>query len=117
MDPGVSLREFRDDGEGITQPVAMLKDPYVYILTNKVRGTLYIGVTSNLRQRVWQHQEHLVEGFTNRYNLNLLVWFEQHDTMLSAIAKEKVMKRWHRQWKIELIETPNPTWRDLFAEL
>ena len=95
----------------------MSKDPYVYILTNKARGTLYVGVTSNLKQRSWQHKEHLVEGFTKRYNLNFLVWFERHDTILSAIAKEKTMKRWHRQWKIELIETTNPTWRDLFEEL
>ena len=87
------------------------------MLASARNGTLYVGVTSNLIQRVWQHKNGLVEGFTKRYKTQLLVWFEQHEEMLGAIAREKAIKKWERQWKLNLIETGNPEWRDLYAEL
>jgi putative endonuclease len=89
----------------------------VYILTNQPRGTLYAGVTSNLPQRIAQHREKLVDGFTNRYKLNRLVWYEVHDSAESAIAREKNIKKWNRLWKIELIESTNPSWTDLYTEI
>jgi len=89
----------------------------VYILTNQPRGTLYIGVTSNLAQRIGQHREKLVAGFTNRYGLDRLVWYEPHENAESAIVREKKIKKWSRLWKIELIEGVNPDWRDLYLEI
>ena len=77
-----------------------MKAPCVYILANKPNGTLYIGVTSNLVQRVWQHRNDLVEGFTKRYGVHRLVWYEAHENMESAITREKMLKRWKRAWKI-----------------
>ena len=94
-----------------------MKQPAVYILASQRNGTLYIGVTSNLVQRVYQHREILADGFSKQYGVKMLVWFEQHDTMESAIAREKAMKKWHRQWKINLIETHNPEWRDLWDDI
>jgi putative endonuclease len=90
------------------------KQFYVYILASKRNGTLYIGVTSNFVQRIWQHKEGLVEGFTKKYNIKLLVYFEVHETVESAITREKQMKKWERAWKIKLIESNNPEWRDLY---
>jgi putative endonuclease len=95
----------------------MTKQFCVYILSNKLRGTLYVGVTSNLLQRVAQHREKLVAGFTAKYGLNLLVWYEQHENAESAIVREKQIKKWSRLWKIELIEQANPEWRDLYGEI
>ena len=94
-----------------------MKQPTVYILASQRNGTLYIGVTSNLVHRVYQHREILADGFSKQYGVKMLVWFEQHDTMESAIAREKAMKKWHRQWKINLIETHNPEWRDLWDDI
>ncbi|MGE3106285.1 MAG: GIY-YIG nuclease family protein [Lysobacterales bacterium] len=94
-----------------------MKQPCVYLLASKRNGTLYVGVTSNLPQRVWQHRNHLVEGFTRRYGVDRLVCFELHETMLSAIAREKAIKEWRRAWKLELIEDQNPEWKDLFETL
>ena len=94
-----------------------MKTPAVYILTNKPDGVLYIGVTSNLAQRVWVHKNDLAQGFTKRYRLHTLVWYEVHDTMESAIRREKAMKKWNRPWKVELIEKTNPAWRDLYDEI
>jgi putative endonuclease len=91
--------------------------PCVYILASKRNGTLYIGVTSDLVQRVWQHKEALVEGFTKRYGIKMLVWYEQHGTMESAIAREKALKEWQRAWKLKLIETTNPEWRDIYEDI
>ena len=93
-----------------------MKAPCVYILANKPNGTLYIGVTSNLVQRVWQHKNDLVEGFTKRYGVHRLVWYEAHENMESAITREKMLKRWKRAWKIRLIEKGNPRWLDLYDE-
>jgi putative endonuclease len=89
----------------------------VYLLASGFRGTLYTGVTSDLLGRVYQHREEVTRGFTSRYGVKRLVWFEPHETMESAIAREKSIKRWQRQWKIELIERDNPTWRDLAEDL
>jgi putative endonuclease len=94
-----------------------MKNPCVYILANKRNGTLYTGVTSNLVQRVWQHKEGQAEGFTKKYGVKLLVWYEVHETMESAIAREKQIKAGNRQKKLLLIETKNPQWLDLYAEI
>jgi putative endonuclease len=91
--------------------------PAVYIMANHKSGTLYTGVTSDLPQRVWQHREGIVEGFTSKHNCKRLVWFELHATMDHAIAREKQIKGGSRKAKIALIETKNPEWRDLFFEL
>jgi putative endonuclease len=90
------------------------KQPAVYILASRRNGTLYIGVTSDLIKRVWQHNNDLVAGFTKRYNVHRLVYIELHETMESALTREKQMKKWNRAWKLELIEKRNPGWRDLW---
>jgi putative endonuclease len=90
--------------------------PCVYILASATRGTLYIGVTSNLPARVWQHKNDQMEGFTHRYRVHTLVWYEVHESMESAILREKALKAWKRAWKIELIERTNPDWRDLLRD-
>ena len=95
----------------------MTKQPAVYILASKRNGTLYIGVTSDLIKRIWQHQQDLVAGFTRKYQVHTLVYFEQHGDMIQSIQREKQMKKWNRAWKIELIEKNNPTWRDLWPEI
>ena len=89
--------------------------PCVYMMASGVHGTIYIGVTSNLPEREWQHHKSH-SGFTARYNVKRLVWFEHHETMQAAIQREKNMKRWKRAWKIELIETHNPQWHRLHPE-
>jgi putative endonuclease len=94
-----------------------MKCPCVYILASRRNGTLYVGVTSDLVKRVWQHKHDLVAGFTSRYHVHLLVWYEVHSSMGSAIRREKAIKKWKRCWKIELIEQENPEWRDLYGEL
>jgi putative endonuclease len=86
-------------------------------MANKRNGTIYVGVTSDLPGRTWQHREGLVEGFTKRYGCKLLVWFERHDTMEGAITREKQIKAGNRKAKLALIEAANPTWRDLFDEI
>jgi putative endonuclease len=91
--------------------------PCVYLLASKRNGTLYVGVTSNLPARVWQHRNGAVRGFTREYGVRLLVWFEHHPTMESAISREKRIKKWNRAWKMELIEAENPEWRDLAEDL
>jgi putative endonuclease len=90
---------------------------YVYILANKKNGTLYIGVTNDLVKRVFEHKNDLVEGFTKKYGVHQLVYFEQTSDITSAITREKQIKKWRRQWKIELIEEKNPEWKDLFLDL
>jgi putative endonuclease len=94
-----------------------VKQPCVYLLASKRNGTLYVGVTSNLVQRVWQHKNDLAEGFTRRYRIHMLVWYEQCESMQAAIAREKAIKEWKRVWKIRLIEMTNPQWRDLYEDI
>jgi putative endonuclease len=89
----------------------------VYLLASRPRGTLYVGVTSDLVKRVWEHKQGLVEGFTKKYRVKSLVWFEQTESIEAAIAREKQIKKWNRAWKVELIEKTNPAWRDLFPEI
>jgi putative endonuclease len=93
------------------------KQPVVYILANKRNGTLYIGVTSDLAKRIWEHKNNIVEGFTEKYKVHQLVWYEMHETMESAIIREKRLKDWRRAWKIELIVRMNPDWLDLYETL
>ena len=95
----------------------MLKQPCVYMLASKRNGTLYIGVTSDLIKRVYQHRMELVEGFSKRYGIHDLVWYEVHETMESAIQREKQLKNWSRQAKITLLERTNPDWHDLWMDL
>ena len=94
-----------------------MKNYYVYILSSKRNGTLYIGVTNNLVRRVYEHKEDLIEGFTKKYNVKTLVYYEIHSDIKKAIEREKQMKKWYRKWKIELIEKTNPKWKDLYTEL
>jgi putative endonuclease len=91
--------------------------PCVYILASAERGTLYIGVTSDLPGRLWQHRNDVVSGFSNRYQVHRLVWYEVHGEMESAILREKRIKKWNRAWKLELIESTNPGWRDLASDI
>ncbi|RYF99648.1 MAG: GIY-YIG nuclease family protein [Caulobacteraceae bacterium] len=95
------------------------RDAYiaVYILTDRMRGTLYIGVTSQLSRRMWEHREGVRDGFTKRYGLKRLVWYEPYEDMSNAIQREKSLKRWPRDWKINLIERENPHWSDLYDSL
>ncbi|WP_231587262.1 GIY-YIG nuclease family protein [Methylophilus sp. TWE2] len=87
------------------------------MLASQRNGTLYVGVTSNLVKRVWDHKSNLIDGFTKKYHVHHLVWYEQATTMQAAIAREKQLKAWKRQWKVELIETTNPYWNDLYEGL
>ncbi len=87
------------------------------MLSNERNGTLYIGVTSNLVQRVWQHKQSLADGFTKKYGLKKLVWFEASDNMASVIQREKQIKKWNREWKKELVEKTNPYWNDLYDSI
>ena len=100
---------------GMTE--ASVKIPCVYMLASRRNGTLYIGVTSDVVQRVWQHRNDLVGGFTKQYGVHRLVWYEVHETMESAIVREKALKKWNRAWKVRLIEEGNPDWVDLYEEV
>jgi putative endonuclease len=93
------------------------KQPCVYILASHRNGTLYIGVTSDLTKRVWEHKQDLVKGFTSKYGVHCLVYYEVHGDMVPAITREKQLKKWRRQWKLRLIEEHNPEWRDLWTEI
>ena len=95
----------------------MQKQPAVYILANKRNGTLYIGVTSDLPKRAWEHKNDLVEGFSSKYKIHRLVYYEIYGDMMSAITREKQIKKWNRAWKLELIEEENPEWNDLWNEI
>jgi len=90
---------------------------FVYILTNRPKGVLYVGVTNDLARRIWQHRSKAVAGFTRTYGVTRLVYYEEHASILQAREREGAMKRWRRVWKFKLIEEVNPTWRDLYDEL
>ena len=94
-----------------------MKTFYVYILATRKDGPLYVGVTSYLQKRIYEHKSRAVPGFTKRFNIDKLVWFERHETAEAAITKEKQLKRWKRSWKKELIESANPEWCDLYETL
>jgi putative endonuclease len=94
-----------------------MKKFYVYLLCNKRNGTLYAGVTSDLVKRVYEHKNHLVDGFTKEYGVHRLVWLETHESAESAITREKQIKKWKRTWKLKLIEQYNPEWNDLYENI
>ena len=94
-----------------------MKNYYIYILASKRNGTLYIGVTNDLIKRVYEHKNKLVEGFTKKYNIDMLVYYEVSENIESAIIREKQLKKWNRNWKLELIENFNPEWKDLYLGL
>ncbi len=94
-----------------------MKQYYVYILASKKNGTLYIGVTNNLPKRVYEHKNNLIEGFTRKYSVHNLVYYESYSDVYAAIAREKAMKKWKRAWKIALIEKANPLWKDLYCDI
>ena len=91
--------------------------PCVYILASKRNGTLYVGATSNLVRRVWEHKNNVVEGFTKRYSVHNLVWYEAHPTLNSAYWRERAIKEWQREWKVQLIEEANPDWLNLYESI
>jgi putative endonuclease len=95
----------------------MRKRFFVYILANRLKGVLYVGVTNDLGRRIWEHKTKVVPGFTSKYGVTRLVYFEEYASILEARARERALKRWRRAWKFKLIEDTNPTWRDLFDEL
>ena len=94
-----------------------MKTYYVYILANKRNGTLYIGVTNNLQRRVFEHKQNQIKGFTNKYKVHRLVYYESTSDIKAALQREKQLKKWERSWKIELIEKDNPSWQDLYEIL
>ena len=94
-----------------------MKEAFVYILASKKNGTLYVGVTNNLLRRMYEHKEGLIDGFTKRYGIKLLVYYEIHPDITQAIMREKAIKKWLRKWKINLIEKTNPNWKDLYETI
>jgi len=94
-----------------------MKTYYIYILTSKKNGTLYIGLTNNLVRRIFEHKSGLIKGFTKKYSVNKLVYFENYSDINAAILREKRLKKWKRQWKIEMIQKENPEWEDLYEDL
>jgi putative endonuclease len=90
---------------------------YVYILASGMYGTLYVGVTNNLVRRIWEHKNDLVAGFTRDYRVHRLVWFEMHESAIGAITREKQVKKWNRDWKVNLIQAKNPEWNDLYETI
>jgi putative endonuclease len=95
----------------------MIRQPCVYFLASKRNGTLYTGVTSDLVKRIWEHKTGVIKGFTCQYHVHMLVWFENHETMESAIQREKNIKEWKRGWKLEIIERQNSGWHDLYEKI
>ena len=96
---------------------AMKQESYVYVLASKRNATLYIGVTSNLMKRIWEHKNKLIPGFTAKYGISRLVYHEQHNDIMEAIRREKALKKWLRKWKLALIEANNPNWIDLYDNI
>ena len=95
----------------------MARQPAVYILASRRNGTLYVGVTSDLVKRIWHHRNMSAEGITSKYSVHRLVYFEAHNTMLDALSREKRLKKWHRSWKLKIIEEQNPQWLDLWDQI
>ena len=94
-----------------------MKQSYIYILASERNGTLYVGVTTNLIKRIYEHKQNLVEGFTNKYSVHNLVYYEVHNDIEAAILREKQIKKWNRRWKLRLVEEMNPEWRDLYQDI
>jgi len=116
------LNNYVIPGEDRTQGVRSegrepnLKRYFIYLLASKPYGTLYVGVTGDLAERTWQHRSDLIDGFTKKYGVHLLVWFEEWGDIRDAIGREKQIKGWNRAWKIKLIEKQNPRWQDLYED-
>lgn len=108
---------FLDHASSINLGYGMDKSSYVYILASGMNGTLYVGVTSNLIRRVWEHREGLVDGFSKQYGVKSLVWYEVHTEITEAIRREKQIKKWNRAWKVELIQKSNPRWLDRYVDI
>jgi putative endonuclease len=94
-----------------------MKQYFLYILASKKNGTLYVGVTGDLLKRIYEHKQNIVEGFTKKYNVHTLVYYERYSDIVEAITREKQIKKWNRKWKLKLIEDMNPEWKDLYAEI
>ena len=94
-----------------------MKQYYTYILASRKNGTLYVGVTSDLLKRIYEHKQNLIDGFTKKYNVHTLVYYEVHNDIREAITREKQIKKWNRRWKMRLIEEMNSEWRDLYYEI
>ncbi|MDD2828251.1 MAG: GIY-YIG nuclease family protein [Sulfuricurvum sp.] len=94
-----------------------MKQSAVYILASQPNGTLYLGVTSNLSKRIYEHKNHLAQGFSDKYDVGILVWYELHESMEIAISREKAIKKWNRHWKLRIIEEFNPEWKDLYESI
>lgn len=109
------FRHSHENGNLVNYQSAMKKGGYVYMMASDRNGTLYVGITSDLAKRVYEHKTKTFKGFTEKYSINNLVWFEEHDAIESAIYREKQLKKWNRAWKIELIEKDNPSWNDLIS--
>jgi putative endonuclease len=105
------------DDHQLIKLITKMKHPAVYILASGKNGTFYIGVTSNLPKRIYEHKQKLVAGFTKKYGVDKLVYFEDQGNIEAAITREKQLKKWNRAWKIELIEKDNPSWKDLYPEI
>lgn len=95
----------------------IMEETFVYILASQRNGTLYIGSTCDLVKRVWEHKNHFIPGFTAKYDVHQLVYYEAHQNIMAAAQRERRLKKWHREWKLNLIEKDNPTWRDLYADI
>ncbi len=104
----------REGGDPLCKEGLLKAKGFIYIVTNKTHGTLYIGVTNNLVRRIWEHKHKMIEGFTSTHNIHRLVYFELFDDIETAIAREKAMKKWNRNWKIKRIAAMNPEWNDLY---
>jgi putative endonuclease len=111
------LSRHKIPAQQVTTTMPKDKQFHVYMLASAPNGTLYIGVTSDLVKRVWQHKEGLADGFSQQYGVKTLVWFEPQSSAEAAINREKQLKKWNRAWKIELIEEKNPLWEDLYGEI
>ena len=116
LDPRIQASHRTLDSSSVAVNISTMAG-FVYIVTNQKNGTLYIGVTSDIAGRIYQHREGLTPGFASKYDCGRLVWYEEHFEIGSAIQREKSLKRWLREWKIALIEKDNPQWRDLYPEL
>ncbi len=112
-----SASEMRDPDTKHPMKYKNQKNYYVYIMASKRNGTLYIGITNDLIKRTWQHKNNLADGFTKRYKCHTLVYYEQTNEVISAIEREKQLKKWKRKWKLDLIEKQNPEWQDLYNNL
>ncbi len=110
-------RHSREGGNPVFLMVLLMQHSYVYILASQKNGTLYVGVTSDLAKRIYEHKNDLIDGFSKKYNIHDLVYYEVHNEIEEAITREKQIKKWNRNWRLRLIEERNPGWKDLYDEI